>query len=295
MRKEGDARHPQWYAHVFHEVPADRVPLLAATGTLGLDRNVGQATDSDGCIYTVPDAAKLEANSKRKQRKADKARERSRRNGQPLSHRGRRICGQLSKPRRKQKRKRQSAACQPNRTLADTAHTVVVEDLDTKAMTGVQWVRWRPRAGTSGRRPALNRGMLKSNWGLLERQLAYKAGALAKVDPAYMSQTCAVCQHADRANRKTQALFHCTACGPTANGDHNAARNILARGSPLVRPAREVEASARRGAFPSGTPTTREPGRQGPMGRPPYRVSTPRYKPHCKQWDKTAPKAALPV
>ncbi|MCY4519158.1 MAG: zinc ribbon domain-containing protein [Caldilineaceae bacterium] len=64
-------------------------------------------------------------------------------------------------------------------------------------------------------------------------------------------------------NRKTQALFHCTACGHTANADHNAALNILARGLLLVRPARGVGASARRGAFPSGTPTTREPGRPG--------------------------------
>jgi len=263
LRKEGDARHPQWYAHVFHEVPADRVPLLAATGTLGLDRNVGQATDSDGCIYTVPDAAKLEANSKRKQRKADKARERSRRNGQPLSHRGRRICGQLSKLRRKQKRKRQSAAHRHSRRMADTAHTVVVEDLDTKAMTQSAKGTVEAPGRNVKQKAGLNREILKSNWGLLERQLAYKAGELVQVDPAYTSQTCAVCQHVDKANRKTQALFQCTACGHTANADHNAARNILARGLTLVRPARGVGASARRGAFPSGTPTTREPGRQG--------------------------------
>ncbi|MCY4522606.1 MAG: transposase, partial [Caldilineaceae bacterium] len=135
LLKEGDARHPRWYAHVFHEVPADRLPPPAATGALGVDRNVGQATDSDGRVYAVPDTANLEANIKRKQRKADKARERSRRNGQPLSHRGRRICGQLSKLRRKQKRKRQSAAHRHSRRMADTAHTVVIEDLDTKAMT----------------------------------------------------------------------------------------------------------------------------------------------------------------
>ena len=96
--------------------------------------------------------------------------------------------------------------------------------------------------------------------------MAYKAGALVKVDPAYTSQTCAVCQHVDKANRKTQAVFKCTACGHTANGDHNAAINILAKGVPLARLARGVGASARRGAFPSGTPTTREPDRPGPGG-----------------------------
>jgi len=263
LLKEGDARHPRWYAHVFHEVPADRLPPPAATGALGVDRNVGQATDSDGRVYAVPDTANLEANIKRKQRKADKARERSRRNGQPLSHRGRRICGQLSKLRRKQKRKRQSAAHRHSRRMADTAHTVVVEDLDTKAMTQSAKGTVEAPGRNVKQKAGLNREILKSNWGLLERQLAYKAGELVQVDPAYTSQTCAVCQHVDKANRKTQALFQCTACGHTANADHNAARNILARGLTLVRPARGVGASARRGAFPSGTPTTREPGRPG--------------------------------
>ena len=263
LLKEGDERHPRWYAHVFHEVPADRVPPPAATGALGVDRNVGQATDSDGHVYALPDTSNLDANIKRKQRKADKARERSRRNGQPLSNRGRRICGQLSKLRRKQKRKRENAGHQHSRRLADTAHTVVIEDLDTKAMTrSAKGTVEEP--GTNVRQKAgLNREILKSNWGRLERNLAYKAGELVKVDAAYTSQTCAVCQHVDKANRKTQAVFKCTACGHTANADHNAAINILVRGVPLARPARGVGASARRGAFPSGIPTTREPGRPG--------------------------------
>ncbi|MCE2468322.1 MAG: hypothetical protein J4G06_09960, partial [Caldilineaceae bacterium] len=73
LLKEGTERHPRWYAHVFHEVPADRLPP-AATGALGVDRNVGQATDSDGHVYALPDTSNLDANIKRKQRKADKAR-----------------------------------------------------------------------------------------------------------------------------------------------------------------------------------------------------------------------------
>ena len=262
--KEGTERHPQWYTHVFYEVPADRVQPPAATGALGLDRNVGQATDSDGRVYTVPDTSNLEANIRSKQRKTDKARERSRRNGQPLSNRARRICGQLSKLHRKQKRKRQSAAHQHSRRMVDTAHTVVIEDLHTKAMTRSAKGTVEEPGTNVQQKAGLNREILKSNWGLLERQLAYKAGALVKVDPANTSQTCAVCQPVDRENRKTQALFHCTVCGHTANADHNAAINILARGVPLVRPARGVGASARRGASPSGTPTTREPGRRVP-------------------------------
>ena len=115
MVREGDARNPKWYAHVFHAVPEERLPRPATTGTLGLDRNVGQATDSDGRVYTVPDTANLDANIKRKQRKADKARERSKRSGKPMSNRGRRICGQLGKLQRKRKRKRER---QPTNTAA---------------------------------------------------------------------------------------------------------------------------------------------------------------------------------
>ncbi len=275
LLKERDERHPQWYAHVFHEVPADRNPPPTAAGALGLNRNVGQATDSDGRVYTVPDTADLEANIKRK---ADKARERSRQNGQPLSHRARCICGQLSKLRRKQERKRAAAAYQHSRTLAHTAHTVVVEDLDIKAVTRSAKGTVEAPSRNVKQKAGLNREILKSNWGLLEHQMAYKAGELVKVDPAYTSQACAVRQHVDRKNRKAQAVCECTACGHTANADHNAAINILARGLPLVRPACRVGASARRGAFPSRTPTTREPGRRGLMARPPYRGPTPRYK-----------------
>ena len=152
LLREGRDRHPRWYAHVFHEVPADCLP--APMGALGVDRNVGQATDSDGHVYALPDTSKLDANIKRKQRQADKARERSRRSGQPMSNRGRCICGQLNKLQRKKKRKREAAAHQHSRWMADTAHTVVVEDLHTKAMTGVPRGRSRNPARTSSGRPA---------------------------------------------------------------------------------------------------------------------------------------------
>ncbi len=208
--------------------------------------------------------AKLDANIKRKERKAAKARERSRRSGQSLSNRGRRICGQLRKLHRKQKRRRENAAHQHSRQLADTVHTVVIENLNTQDMT-------RSAKGTTGnpgtnvkQKSGLNREILASGWGGLERNLDYKAGLVVKVDSAYTSQTCAVCGHVSKENRRTQATFQCMACGHTANADRNAAVNILARGLPLARQARGAGASARRDAIPLGTSTTREPGRRGP-------------------------------
>ena len=170
--------------------------------------------------------------------------------------------GQLQKLHRKRKRKRDDATHRASRTLAETAHTVVVEDLNTKGMTAsAKGTRAEP--GTHVKAKAgLNRAILASGWGQLERKLAYKAGHVVKVAPAYTSQTCSRCGHVGQANRPSQAVFACQACGWALNADHNAAINILVRaGLPSVPvPARGTGAAARGGAIPSGTPVIREPG-----------------------------------
>ena len=58
---EGTEPYPQWQAHVGHEVPADPVKQPARDGAIGLDRNVGQATDRDGTVYALPDTERLDA------------------------------------------------------------------------------------------------------------------------------------------------------------------------------------------------------------------------------------------
>ncbi len=284
VRMEGTEQHPKWYAHVCYEVPAAQVRPPAADGALGLDRNVGQATDSEGTVYAMPDTDPLDAQIAHKQRELSRKQGWGPKDKRPKSNRGRRVNGQLQKLHRKRARKRDNATHQTSRTLADTAHTVVVEDLNTKAMT-------RSAKGTVAKpgkqvkqKSGLNRGILASGWGALERKLAYKAGALLKVDPAYTSQTCSRCVHVHRDNRPLQAVFACGACGFRANADHNAAINILARaGLPCVPvAARGTGAAARRGAIPLGTPTTRERGRRGPpapVGAGPKPAPVPRVNP----------------
>ena len=269
LLQEGTDRHPKWYANVFYAVPADQLRESAADGELGVDRNVRQATDSDGEVYAQPDTSNLDANIKRKQRKASKARERSRESGKPLSNRARRVCSQLRKLHRKKRRQRENAAHQHSRKMADTAHAVVVEDLNIQAMTKSAKGTVADPGRNVKAKAGLNREILASGWGRLERNLDYKAGLLVKVDPAYTSQTCAVCQHVDKASRRTQATFKCTACGHTANADRNAAVNILDRGRPLIRQARGEGASARGGAFGTGpTPRIREPDMPMPSPGP---------------------------
>ncbi|HBE8542514.1 TPA: transposase [Clostridioides difficile] len=73
---------------------------------------------------------------------------------------------------------------------------------------------------------------LLRNWSYYELQemIKYKADRVGikvkHVNPAYTSQTCSECGHADKENRETQAKFKCLECGFEANADYNAARNI---------------------------------------------------------------------
>ena len=46
------------------------------------------------------------------------------------------------------------------------------------------------------------------------------------VDPAYTSQTCSVCGHVNKDNRKSQSDFRCVCCGHEEHADVNAAKNI---------------------------------------------------------------------
>jgi transposase len=92
------------------------------------------------------------------------------------------------------------------------------------------WVRFRwSRAVPPGVKAGLNRGILRSGWGLLVRRLEDKApGRVEKINPVYTSQTCSGCGHRDPESRESQSRFRCRACGLKINADVNAARNIAA-------------------------------------------------------------------
>ena len=73
----------------------------------------------------------------------------------------------------------------------------------------------------------LNRGIMRSGWGLLARRLRDKAPRrVEKIDAAFTSQRCSACGHVAAESRKSQALFACVACSFACNADVNAARNI---------------------------------------------------------------------
>jgi putative transposase len=113
--------------------------------------------------------------------------------------------------------------------LARRFDLIRVENLNIKNLT-------RSARGTMAepgrnvvQKTGLNRGIMRSGWGLLVRRLQDKApGRVEKVSPAFTSLRCSACGHVAAESRKSQALFACVACGFACNADVNAARNIAA-------------------------------------------------------------------
>jgi putative transposase len=133
--------------------------------------------------------------------------------------------------------------------LARRFDLIRVEDLQIQHMTRSA----KGTAATPGRnvraKAGLNRGILRSGWGLLVRRLEDKApGRVEKITPAFTSQCCSPCGRVDANSRESQARFACTACGYACNADVNAARNIAAG-----------HAVTARGGVRAAGPVNREP------------------------------------
>jgi putative transposase len=149
--------------------------------------------------------------------------------GKRGSNRRSRVKLAIARLRAREADRRKDWAEKTSTNLARRFDVVRVEDLDIKRMT-------RSARGTMdqpGRKvrakAGLNRGILRSGWGLLVRRLEEKApGRIEKVKPHLTSQRCSACGHVDGKSRESQAVFRCTACGFACNADVNAARNIAA-------------------------------------------------------------------
>jgi putative transposase len=133
--------------------------------------------------------------------------------------------------------------------LALEFDVIRVEALDVRAMT--RSAKNNPAAASRGiaAKAGLNRAILGQGWGSMLERLEHKAqGRVQRINAAYTSQICSACGHCAQENRKSQAVFRCTACSHAINADVNAARNIAA--GPVV--------TARGGLMSTG-PTNREP------------------------------------
>ncbi len=214
-------RAGRWHV-AFSAVP-DPVPAPGTGQVVGIDRGVAvSAALSTGELLRCP---ALTARERIRLRRLQRALARARRG----SNRRGRVRHAIARLRARETDRRKDWAEKASTDLARRFDLIRVEDLQIKNMTRSA----RGTRGDPGRnvraKAGLNRGILRSGWGLLVRRLQDKApGRVEKISPAFTSQRCSACGQADRDSRESQAVFRCTACGFACHADVNAASNIAA-------------------------------------------------------------------
>jgi transposase len=190
---------------------------------VGIDRGVAVAAAlSTGELLRVPGLTPREARRLRHlQRKLARARR--------GSNRRTRVRHAIARLRARETDRRKDWAEKVSTDIARRFDVIRVEDLRIGAMTrSAKGTRDSPGRNVRAK-AGLNRGILRSGWGLLVRRLEQKAPArVQKIGPAFTSQRCSACGQVDRKSRESQAVFRCTTCGYACHADVNAARNIAA-------------------------------------------------------------------
>ena len=209
--------------HVAFAVIPEPVPAPGNGQAVGIDRGVAvSAALSTGELLHAPGlSARERTRLRRMQRKLASANRGSNRRG--------RVKHAIARLRARESDRRKDWAEKTSTDLARRFDVIRVEDLQIKNMTrSARGTRENPGRNV-GQKAGLNRGILRSGWGLLVRRLEDKApGRVEKVRPAFTSQRCSACGQVDRDSRESQAVFRCAACGFACHADVNAAINIAA-------------------------------------------------------------------
>jgi IS605 OrfB family transposase len=208
---------------------------IAGPGTgevVGVDRGVKVAAAlSTGELSSPAGSRPKEAERLlRLQRKS--ARQRVR--GQAPANRLKRTYRSIAIIKAREKDRRKDWAEKLSTDLARRFDVIRVEDLNVKGMTRSARGTVEKPGRNVRQKAGLNRGILAAGWSVMVDRLEQKAsGRVQKINPAYTSQRCSACGHTAAENRKSQAVFCCTACAFTLNADVNAAKNI-AGGHPVT-------------------------------------------------------------
>jgi putative transposase len=214
-------RAGRWHV-AFAAIP-EPVPAPGNGQTVGVDRGVTvSAALSTGELLRVPGLSTWErARLRRLERKLARA--------QRGSGRRQRVKAAIARLRAHETDRRKDWAEKTSTRLAREFDMIRVENLNIVGMTrSVRGTAAEPGRNVA-QKTGLNRGIMRSGWGLLVRRLADKAPSrVEKVSPAYTSQRCSACGYVAAESRRSQALFACVACGFACNADVNAARNIAA-------------------------------------------------------------------
>ena len=214
-------RAGRWHV-AFAAVP-EPVPAPGNGQVVGIDRGVAvSAALSTGELLHCPALTGRERKRLRRlQRRLARATRGSNRRG--------RVRHAIARLRARETDRRKDWAEKTSTDIARRFDVIRVENLKIGNMTrSARGTRENPGRNVRAK-AGLNRGILRSGWGLLVRRLEDKApGRVEKVKPHDTSQRCSACGQADRDSRESQAVFRCTACGFTGHADVNAAISIAA-------------------------------------------------------------------
>ena len=190
---------------------------------MGIDRGVAvSAALSTGELLHAPGLTSRERiRLRRLERTLARAKRGSNRRG--------RVKHAIARLRPRETDRRKDWAEKTSTGIARRFDVIRVEDLQITNMTrSAKGTRESPGRNV-GAKTGLNRGILRSGWGLLVRWWQDKApGRVEKVKPHYTSQRCSACGRVDQNSRESPPRFVCTACGFADHADVNAARNIAA-------------------------------------------------------------------
>jgi len=216
IRRDGD----QWFASILCEIEiADPAPRPEPV--VGLDRGVVNiVADSDGAVFPAP---RCFERARKQLARAQRTVSRRRKGSQNRDKAKLRV----ATLHRKVRRQRQHVVHLLSARYAKSHGTVVIEKLNVAGMTHAN--------------RGLARGILDAGWSMfatcLRYKLAWSGGNLVEVPAAYSSQTCSSCGAIDKASRRSQSEFCCTACGYHDHADLNAAKVIKARANRSCQPA----------------------------------------------------------
>ena len=214
-------RAGRWHV-AFSAIP-DPMPAPGNGQAVGIDRGVvvSAALSTGELLHSKGLTAQERTRLRRLERKLARARR--------GSNRRRRVTLAIAQLRARESDRRKDWAEKTSTDIARRFDVIRVEDLQISNMTrSARGTREHPGQNVRAK-AGLNRGILRSGWGLLVRRLEDKApGRVEKISPAYTSKRCSACGRVDGKSRESQAVFQCTACGHACHADVNAARNIAA-------------------------------------------------------------------
>ncbi len=211
-----------WYAYIVYKV--EQKEVKREYNSVGIDRNVGQITCSDGIVYRMPDTTRLEARRRRYQRMMARRKCGSRKHKVKPSNRYLRAKHSHAITCRKIKQKRNNWCHHVSSEIAENYSVVHLEDLNTRGMTrGAKGTATAPGRNVKAK-SSLNKGILRTNWYKLEQYLGYKT-QVNYVSAKNTSRACNKCGCINEKNRVSQSMFVCVDCGHRDNADWNAAKN----------------------------------------------------------------------